>query len=314
MLSPLAADPLSARGIAAFVAAVEAGSLHGAADELGLTQSAVTKRIQALERRAGATLLERSRLGVEPTETGRMLYPEAKEALSALGRAAMVVSRANAAHAHALRIAASHTVGEFLVPGWLAAFRRAIGDPTLHSEVDVVNSPCVLAMVRAGDVEVGFVEGLDPLRGLDHLTLLRDELVVVVAAGHPWARRRTLRARELPSDHYLTRERDSGTRAVATAALASAGVELEPALVTPSIQGLKRAVLDGGFTILSRVAVEGEAAAGTLRTLTVSGVDLSRDLQAVRDGWPDRGSAAARLWGWMRDRMDATAYPGLLGG
>jgi DNA-binding transcriptional LysR family regulator len=307
VLSGLDADPLPARGLAAFVAAVEAGSLHGAADELGLTQSAITKRIQGLERRAGATLLERGRLGAQPTEVGRTLYPEAKEALAALARASLVVSRATAAHAHALRIAASHTVGEFLIPRWLSAFRRETGDPTLHSEVDVVNSPGVLAMVRAGEVELGFVEGLDPLRGLECLMLLRDELVVVVAPGHPWARRRALRPRELTAGEYLTRERDSGTRAVATAALERAGVELEPALVTPSIQGLKRAVLDGGFTILSRVAVEGEAAAGTLRTLTVRGLDLTRDLQAVRDGRPDRGSAAARLWSWLRERVAAQA-------
>jgi DNA-binding transcriptional LysR family regulator len=299
VLSGRDSEPFSGRVVAAFVAAVEAGSLHGAADELGLTQSAVTKRIQALERHAGATLLERGRLGVRPTETGRMLYPEAKEALAALGRAAMVVSRANAAHAHALRIAASHTVGEFLIPHWLASFRRDIGDPTLHSEVDVVNSPGVLAMVRAGDAEVGFIEGLDAARGLEHMTLMRDELVVVVAPGHRWAGRRTVRPRELLGEDYLTRERDSGTRAVATAALAQAGVELEPALVTPSIQGLKRAVLDGGFTILSRLAVEGEAAAGTLRTLGVRGLDLTRELRAVREGRPDRSSAAARLWAWL---------------
>jgi DNA-binding transcriptional LysR family regulator len=304
-------EPLSARGIAAFVAAVEAGSLHGAADELGLTQSAVTKRIQALERRAGATLLERGRFGVQPTETGRTLYPEAKEALAALARAAIAVSRANEAHAHALRVAASHTVGEFLIPRWLAAFRRDVRDPTLHSEVDVINSTGVLAAVRAGDAEVGFVEGLDPLRGLERLTLMRDALVVVVGARHPWTRRRTLRPRELLGDAYLTRERDSGTRAVATAALAAAGVELEPALVTPSIQGLKRAVLDGGFTILSRVAVEAEVGAGTLHTVTVRDIDLTRDLQAVRDGQPDRGSAAARLWRWLLARTPASAGRGL---
>jgi DNA-binding transcriptional LysR family regulator len=298
-------EPFSARAIAAFVAAVEAGSLHGAADELGLTQSAITKRIQKLERHAGATLLYRGRFGVEPTETGRMLYPEAKEALAALARAATVVGCANDAHAHALRVAASHTVGEFLVPRWLAAFRRAVGTPALQSEVDVVNSPRVLAMVRTGDAEVGFVEGLDPLRGLEHLALMRDELVVVVGAHHRWARRHSVRPRDLLTDDYLTRELDSGTRAVATAALAQVGVELEPALVTPSIQGLKRAVLDGGFTILSRVAVEGEAATGTLRTLAVSGVDLHRELCAVRDGRPGRGSAAARLWSWLRDRCPA---------
>jgi DNA-binding transcriptional LysR family regulator len=293
-------EPLHVPGLAAFVAVVESGTLHGAAHELGLTQSAVTKRIQALERQAGVTLLDRGRLGATPTETGRMVYPEAKQALALLARAAAVMDRANEVSAHALRIAASHTVGEFLVPRWLAAFRTSVDDPTLHAEVDVVNSRRVLAMVRAGEAEVGFVEGLDDLRGLESLLLRHDELVVVVAAGHPWARRRSVGVRDLAGESYLTRERDSGTRAVATAALERAGVELEPALVTPSIQGLKRAVLDGGFTLLSPVAVEGELTAGTLRTLPLRGADLRRELRAVRDRRPARGSAAGRLWSWLR--------------
>jgi DNA-binding transcriptional LysR family regulator len=301
-MSAMDSEPLPANGLAAFVAAVEAGSLHGAADELGLTQSAVTKRIQTLERRTGVTLLDRGRLGSQPTESGRMLYPEAKQALAALSRAAAVMTRASDAGAHALRIAASHTLGEFLLPGWLVEFRASIGDPTLRSEVEVTNSPRVLALVRAAEAEIGFVEGIDELPGLERLTLMRDELVVVVAAAHPWARRRSVGVRELGSDDYLTRERDSGTRAVVTAALAAAGVELKPALATPSIQGLKRAVREGGFTVLSRMAVEGEVAAGTLHTLGVRGVDLDRDLCAVRAGRPPRGSAAGRLWTWLRDR------------
>lgn len=295
-------DPLSGRELAAFVATVETGSLHAAAYELGLTQSAVTKRIQAIERRAGVTLLERGRLGARATDTGRRLYPEAKEALAALGRAETVMTRASADHAHTLRIAASHTVGEFLIPRWLYDFRADIADPLLHSEVDIANSPGVLAQVRAGEAELGFVEGLDELRGLESLTLMHDELVVVVAADHRWSRRRTVGVRDLAGEDYLTRERDSGTRAVATAALARVGVELVPALQTPSIQGLKRAVLGGGFTVLSPVAVEGEVIAGTLSTLGVRGVDLGRELRVVRDGRPARGSAAARLWSWLAAR------------
>jgi DNA-binding transcriptional LysR family regulator len=305
MLEAMDPEPLPAPGLAAFVAVVESGTLHGAADELGLTQSAVTKRIQALERRAGVTLLDRGRLGAQPTDTGRLLYPEAKEALAALGRAAAVMARANEVSAHALRIAASHTLGEFLVPRWLADFRTAVADPMLHADVDIANSPRVVALVRAGEAEVGFVEGRDELRGLESLVLARDTLVVVVAADHPWARRRSVGVRDLRGEAYLTRERDSGTRAVVTAALAGAGVELEPALVTPSIRGLKRAVLGGGFTVLSPLAVEGEVTAGTLRALRVRGVDLGRELRAIRDRRPARGSAAGRLWSWLRQRPPA---------
>src|SRR6185312_13685197 len=80
-------DPLSGRELAAFVAAVDAHTLHAAADTLALTQSAVTKRVAALERRVGQKLLERGRSGVRPTAAGRALYPEARAALAALERA-----------------------------------------------------------------------------------------------------------------------------------------------------------------------------------------------------------------------------------
>jgi DNA-binding transcriptional LysR family regulator len=86
---------------------------------------------------------------------------------------------------------------------------------------------------------------------------------------------------------------------VITTALAEAGVELEPAFSTSSIQGLKRAVLSGGFTVLSPVAIESEVAAGALRAVRIAGVDLSRDLRVARAGRPARGSAAEGLWDWL---------------
>lgn len=309
MLSGAETEPLSGRDLVAFAAAVESASVHGAADALGLTQSAVSKRIQSLERRTGVTLLERSRVGVRPTDAGRGLYPEAKQALAALERAAGVVAEASETARHDLRLAASHTIGEFLLPGWLATFRADVQDARLHIQVDVVNSPGVLSELRAGAVEVGFVEGLDSVAGFEALTLMRDELVVVIAPDHRWARRRALRASELALEPYLARERDSGTRAVAAAALARAGVTLEPAFETPSIQGLKRAVLSGGFTVMSDATVRSEVAAGVLRTVRVRDAGLDRRLRAIRRRPAPPPGAARRLWGWLVERALADDPP-----
>ena len=295
------ADPLAGRDLAAFVAAVETGSVQGAADALQLTQSAATKRLQALERRIGHRLLHRGAFGVSPTAAGKLLYPEAKQALEALARAEAAV------HAEAatplLRLAASHTIGEFLLPGWLARFRLAA--PAVRAQVAVVNSEAVLAALREGDADIGFVEGHDQLhKGLAELTLARDEIVAVVAAEHPWARRRRLTARALADEPFLTRERGSGTRAVALTALAERGIELEPALEAASNESLKRAVLDGGFTLLSRLAVEAEVRAGALRALPLSGVDLHRQLRAVRRVRPAQASGPAqRFWRWLEQSI-----------
>ncbi len=114
---------------------------------------------------------------------------------------------------------------EFLLPGWLSAFRHL--SPEVHPQLEVINSPRAITAVPEGHSAIGFVEGRDSLTALERMTVAGDELVVVVGSAHPWARRRTRTIADLANDAYLTREAASGTRAVATAALAAAGIELD---------------------------------------------------------------------------------------
>jgi DNA-binding transcriptional LysR family regulator len=286
-------DPLSGRELAAFVAAVDAHTLYAAAETLALAQSAVTKRIAALERRVGQPLLERGRAGVRPTAAGRALYPEARAALAALERARRAVTDADVASA--LAVAASHTVAGYLLPGWLAGFRAERG--TLRIAVEVVNSPGVLAAVRAGRAELGFVEGIDSLDGLESQMLMTDVLECVVHPAHRFARRDSIRPAELLDEAWIAREPASGTRAVAERALRARGITLVPALEAASTEGLKRAVLGGGFALLSRLAVEQEVANGALAAVPVQELDLRRELRAVRVA--RRPGPAALLWDWL---------------
>jgi len=315
-------DPVASGELAAFLAAYETGTVQGAADALTLTQSAVTKRIQSLERRLGAAVFERGRLGVTPTELGRTIYPPAKEALAQLTAVALAAEAARAGDHGDLRLSASLTIGEFLLPAWLSAFREQ--EPGVHPQLEVVGSAAVLAAVRDRRAAIGFVEGEATPDGFESLVVARDALVVVVAPGHPWARRRRVPARALTTGAggpYLTRERDSGTRAVATAALAAHGIELTPALEVASIQGLKRMIISGGFSLLSRLAIGDEVRAGTLVECELASVDLSRELRAVRlarrgsaggDPALAGGRAARRFWAWLAARAgpapDARAH------
>jgi len=305
-------DPVASGELAAFLAAYEAGTVQGAADALTLTQSAVTKRIQSLERRLGAALFERGRLGVTPTELGRTIYPPAKEALAQLTTVALAAEAARAGDHGDLRLSASLTIGEFLLPAWLSAFRAQ--EPTVHPQLEVVGSAAVLAAVKDRRAAIGFIEGGATPDGLQSLVVARDALVVAVAPDHPWARRTRVPLEALTTGAggaYLTRERDSGTRAVATAALAAHGVELTPALEVASIQGLKRMITAGGFSLLSRLAIADEVRAGTLVACELASVDLSRELRAVRlarrgaaggDPALTTGQAARRFWAWLTAR------------
>lgn len=298
-------DPVSGAELAAFVAAVEAHSVHGAADALALTQSAVTKRLQRLEQRLALRLLDRSRTGVRPTAAGQALYPDAKQALAALARIeATALDHLRGAHRE-LRLASSYTNGEFLVPDWVARFAHT--HPGFRTQIQVINSADVLDRVRSGDASMGFVEGLDPLDDMETQVVARDEIVVVVSAQHQWADRRAVRASELVGEPYITREHGSGTRSVSDAVLASVGVTLTPTSEFASTQAVKRTLLSGGFSLLSRLAVEAEVHAGSLAVVPVRDVDLSRELIAVHPRGAAPEGAARDFWRWLSTVVAPTA-------
>jgi DNA-binding transcriptional LysR family regulator len=284
--------------LAAFVSAFETGTLQGAADELALTQSAVTKRIQSLERRLGARVFERGRSGVRPTPLGQTIYPPAKQALVALAEVVRAARVGRDLERTDLRLCASHTIGEYLLPGWLTEFRRRA--PGIHPQLEVINSTGTVRAVREGRAAIGFVEGRDPLPDLDVITIAHDTLAVVVSSTHRWARRRALSPRDLLTEPYLTREAASGTRSVAGAALESVGVRLVPALEAASTQSLKRALAGGGFTIISRRATVEEEHAATHVALPVRGVEFTRELRALRRRRPALTGLARLFWEWLQ--------------
>lgn len=290
----LLAEPLAGRDLAAFVAAVDAGSVQGAADLLCLTQSGATKRIQNLERRVGAELLQRHATGVVPTEAGRALYREGRRALEALWATEHAVTGPRAAVA--LRVAASHTVGEYLLPRWLGTLRPQA--PGLHPQVDVVNSPRVVALLREHKVDIGFVEGDDVLSDFECMVVAKDEIVVVVADDHRWASREAVAAPELTTEPYVARELGSGTRAVAERRLREVGVELAPELEFASLEAIKGALRGGGFALISRLAVAGGSP--SFRVVPVGRVDLHRQLVAIRPpGVPDAPGTNV-LWSFLQ--------------
>jgi DNA-binding transcriptional LysR family regulator len=295
-------NPLSSADLAAFVAAFEAASIHGAATALGLTPSAVTKRVQSLERRTAATLFDRGARGLTATADAQVMYPLAKEALALLRDAEDSVVGAAARARRPLLLAASHTIGEFLLAGWIAAFRAA--RPTVRAQIDIINSPGVLKAVRERRASIGFVEGRDALDGLEVITVMRDQIVVVVSSTHRWARRRVIAARELRQEPWLAREAGSGSRAVAQAALEAAGVPLTPVLEVASTESVKRALSAGGFALLSRLGVTAEVESGALHTIAVKDVDLGRELRAVRDPRARASADARALWAWLSDARE----------
>lgn len=260
------------------------GSVGRAAQAHGISQPAASAKLRALERRLALTLLHRSPRGSTLTPTGALVADWARAAVDAADALATGVAALRASHASRLAVAASQTVAEYLLPAWLVALRA--GDPALTVTLRAANSADVAAAVLAGAADVGFVEGPDVPAGLDAETVATDRLAVVVAPGHPWARRRRgVSPAELASTPLVSREAGSGTRRAFEEALSGhgAGVPVAPLLELSSTTAIKHAVAAGsGPAVLSSLAVTAELAAGTLVAVPTA-MGLQRRLRAV---WP----------------------------
>ncbi|WP_329521263.1 LysR family transcriptional regulator [Spirillospora sp. NBC_01491] len=281
------------------LAVARLGSLGRAAAELGVTQPAASARIRSMERRIGVPLLERSPRGSRPTEAGSLVAGWAQQVVDSAQALDAGIGALRERRDGRLRVVASLTVAEYLMPGWLVALKET--SPGVAVTLRTANSTAVAEQVRGGEADLGFVEGTRRPAGLSGTVIAADRLVVVVSARHPWARRRSgVPAAELAATPLVLREQGSGTREVLDRALASFGGTAAPLLQLASTTALKAAAVSGaGPLVVSELAVADELAGGRLVAVPVPELDLSRPLRAV---WP----AGQRPAGPARDLLSLT--------
>ncbi|WP_236239190.1 LysR family transcriptional regulator [Streptomyces sp. CC228A] len=259
------------------------GSLGRAARELGITQPAASSRIRSMERQLGVALVDRSPRGSRLTDAGALVTDWARrvvEAAEAFDAGAQALRDRRDSR---LRVAASMTIAEYLLPGWLIALRAERTDTAVSLRAG--NSAAVAALLLDGEADLGYVEGLAVPQGLQGAVVAHDRLLVVAAPGHRWARRRVpVTPAELATTPLVLREYGSGTRQVLDSALAGHGGLAAPLMELASTTAVKAAAVSGaGPAVLSELAVTEELTSRRLAEVPVEGVDLRRALRAV---WP----------------------------
>ncbi|MEV7379376.1 LysR family transcriptional regulator [Streptomyces lydicus] len=265
------------------LAVARLGSLGRAARTQGISQPAASSRIRAMERQLGVALVERSPRGSRLTDAGALVTDWARRVVEAAEAFDAGAQALRGRRDSRLRVAASMTIAEYLLPGWLIALRAEL--PGTAVSLLAGNSSVVAERLLAGEADLGFVEGLAVPAGLDGAVIAHDRLVVVAAPSHPWTRRRgELTADELAVTPLILRERGSGTRQVLDAALAAHGGLAEPLLELASTTAVKAAVVsEAAPSVLSELAVGEELGARRLVEIPVRGLRLGRELRAV---WP----------------------------
>lgn len=278
------------------LAVARLGSLGRAARELGITQPAASGRIRSMERQLGVGLVDRSPRGSRLTDAGALVTDWARRVVEAAEVFDAGAQALRDRRDSRLRVAASMTIAEYLLPGWLIALRAQRPDTAVSLLAG--NSATVAERLLAGEADVGFVEGLTVPAGLDSAVIAHDRLIVVTAPTHPWARRRSpLSAAELASTPLILREEGSGTRQVLDTAL---GGLARPLIELSSTTAVKASVVSGaGPAVLSELALGEELSAHRLVSIPLSDVQLRRSLRAV---WP----TGHRPTGPARDLLSLT--------
>ena len=295
-----------------FAAVARHLSFTKAGQELFISQPAVTKHIRELEAQHEQRLLERRGSKVLLTEAGRLLLAHA-EAVAASARQLdeqLHALRSPDEAAGRLRLGASTTLAQYVLPAWLPAFQARY--PRVQLSLLTVNSERIAEALLRGELDLGFVEGRSRSRDLHYELLLPDELVAVrraTAAGPP---PRPLPLAEALQHPLVLRERGSGTLEVLEFALRERKIKLSDLAVasyldsTEAIKSYLEAAPEAlGF--VSRQALRRELAAGLLEEVPVQKFALPRQFEAVWVQGQPLSRAAQRFWAFAQQQVQLSS-------
>lgn len=254
---------LTLRKLEIFEKITVTSSVTRAGEELLLTQSAVSMALSQLEQLSAAPLFERSGKKLLLSDSGRLLLDDAREILAAVKRLEQRLSGESGELVGELLVGGSTTIGNYLLPALLGSFARQY--PRTRVELRVGNTQQVGQWLEAGELDIAFVEGPCHRRGLVATPWRDDELVVVTAPEHPWAKGKHTSLEMLAEAPWIIREKGSGTREIFEDAMESAGVAYAIALEFGHTEAIKNGVAAGlGVSCLSRAAVRRELEHGEL--------------------------------------------------
>jgi len=272
---------MTLRQLEVFLAVIREKSFSRAAKKIHLSQPTLSEHVGELERELGKPLFFRHGRTVTLTEAGRVFAEHAERVVSGVEGARQAIADLDGLGHGSLLVGASTTPGLYVMPGVIARFRTQ--HPGIDLRLQIANSQVIEERVRDREVDLGVVGGHAVSQGEECLAAgLLDELMLIVAPSHPWARRREIAPAQLADQPLLMREEGSATRRVTERALQRAGIMFRSAMELDHPEAIKQAVMAGlGVAFVSVYAVRGEVETGRLRALRLRGVRFHRHFHVI---------------------------------
>lgn len=274
--------PIIDQQLQVFIEVAEKKNFSRAAEELHMTQPAVSQYIRSFEETIGVRLLERTNKYVRLNQAGEIVYHHAKEIVGLYAKMQNLVDDLTTKASGPLTIGASYTFGEYVLPHILS---KLVADyPAIEPQVTIGNTADIAEMVISHQLDVGLIEGhfkeAAPLQNED---FAEDEMYIVTSRDHQLARQPGRQSiGMLEDDIWLLREEGSGTREAAELFFAQSGFYPRRIMQFSSTQPIKESVEAGlGVSLLSEWAVQKELHYGDLVALSVKGTPFKRHFSIV---------------------------------
>jgi len=296
---------MDTRQLAAFCAVVDRRSFSQAAEQLGVTQPAVSLQIRSLEKRLGQRLFHRSGRRVEPTEAGLRLYRSAQRLLALEQQLLEEVAGDGEGELKGrLEIGCSTGPGATVLPLLLCQFREA--NPAVTISLSVNDTQHVVDAVARRELELGVVGAATRHRGVSFEPFFRDEVVLAVPPKHAFAGK-TVGLDDLRQETLILMQEGAGVRQMVEDELRHAGLrvrDLDVRLELGLQESVKAAVAAGhGITFISRSSMEPELTAGSLAAARVKGLDPTREISLVRSTGRTPSRIADAFVEFARERL-----------
>ena len=254
----------------------------------------MSQQIHALEEELGVVLFDRGKGRIALTNAGTVLLGYARKGARLAAEAQAALERTRGETAGELRIGASMTVTQYVLPRLLGAFVEQ--HPRIEFSVKSANTENIVAALGRGEIDLGLIEGPVSSRDVFRQAVLEDRMVLIVGRRSGWPPKAAVPVRALTEVPLIMRERGSGSRRVVELALRRAGLrwrDLRIAMELDSIVAIISAVEEGlGAGFVSEWAIRKEVRLGTVRVIPVEGLEIRRDFSLIRAFGPVPTGAA----------------------
>ncbi len=268
---------LSLRHILVFNSVAETLSMSKSAQELYITQPAVSQTIKDIESKFGVKLFLRKGHKLHLTEEGKELYIYTKRIMNLMERAQVCLENFNILNKGFISIGASSTIGNYVLPSLIKSFKSKY--PNIDISTFIGNTRQVIYKLRLCDIGLGLIEGL-PLvddKDIKVSKFMKDEIVFICSPDNPIAKEKSIDFERLKKENFICREKGSGTRQVIETQMQKVGLTIEAKYEFNTSEAIKNAVMSNlGISALSKWIVKKELKLGLLKEVKVEGLRIFR--------------------------------------